>query len=207
MQTPALLIVLIATAIVLVAVIVFRTDITESNSGKALAFVALFVLPLIVTVAGVSQHLERSKQTQFCLSCHVMEDYGKSLHAEDQHYLAAAHFQNGRIPRDQACFTCHLNYTMYGPLDSKIRGLRHVYAQYIGGISQPIHLYRPYDSRVCLHCHEGGRSFEVGAVHNADPSIMKDIKANRLSCLSSDCHKLAHNVPQVKEPKMWQEAR
>jgi cytochrome c-type protein NapC len=198
-----LVLVMIVFAIVLIIALVARPSLTNSREGKILAFVALFIIPAITAMAGASAHMERSKETKFCLSCHVMEDYGKSLRVDDPTYLAAAHYQNSRIPRDEACYTCHTDYTMYGGLKSKIRGLRHVYIQYLGTIPQPIKLYNPYNNRECLHCHAGARSFEQGAMHNADPDTMPAIKSNKLSCTSSGCHGTVHNASHLKDVKLW----
>jgi len=149
-------------------------------------------------------HIERSKQTQFCLSCHIMEPYGRSLRVDDASYIPAAHFQNNRVPRDEACYTCHADYTLYtGGIKSKIRGLHHIYAQYIGTPQQPIKLYHPFNNRECLHCHLGARSFEQGAVHNADPDLLPAVKANKLSCVSSGCHEVVHNAATLAKAKMW----
>ncbi|HZS08011.1 MAG TPA: NapC/NirT family cytochrome c [Blastocatellia bacterium] len=201
-----ILISIIAISIVLIAIIVFRPSITATRGGKVLAFVALLVFPVLAGGMGVSEQMEHSKTTGFCLSCHVMEDYGKSLHIDDRSFIPAVHFQNGMVPREQACFTCHTNYTMYGDLRAKLRGLRHVYAQYLGTVSQPIKLYTPYNNRECLHCHLGSRSFEEGATHNQDPQTLPKLKANQLSCTTSECHNLVHNVSQLKDAKLWQEA-
>jgi nitrate/TMAO reductase-like tetraheme cytochrome c subunit len=43
--------------------------------------------------------MERSKTTTFCLSCHTMESFGKSLYVDDPTHIPAAHFQNHRVPR------------------------------------------------------------------------------------------------------------
>ena len=92
---------------------------------------------------------------------------------------------------------------MYGSLLAKLRGMRHVYVQYLGRVTTPLHLYTPYNNRECLHCHAGARSFEEGAVHNADPSIMRAIKAHQLSCLSSGCHANVHDVVHLNTMKFW----
>jgi hypothetical protein len=68
---------------------------------------------------------------------------------------------------------------------------------------EPIKLYHPYNNRECLHCHLGARSFEQGAVHNADPQIMIDIKTNRLSCASAGCHENVHDVSKANQVKYW----
>jgi hypothetical protein len=199
-----LLYLLIALAIVLVATVVIRPSLTANRGGKELAFVVMFLLPVLVAVMGASEHMARSEQTQFCLSCHIMEPYGRSLWIDDATYVPAAHFQNARIPRDQACYTCHTDYVMYGTILTKIGGLRHVYAQYLGKPENPIHLYTPYNNRECLHCHAGARSFEKDAVHMA---IMPDIVSNQLSCISSGCHGNVHNAAHVAEMKLWQEPK
>ncbi len=58
--------------------------------------------------------MEHATSTKFCLSCHVMEDFGRSLYVDDPSYIPAMHFQNNRVPRDHACYTCHTDYTMFG---------------------------------------------------------------------------------------------
>ncbi len=208
MITPTeILVILIGLSIVLIAVLVFWPSITATRGGKILAFLALFILPLLCAAMGTSEHMERSKQTQFCLSCHIMDPYGKSLYVDDPSYLAAAHFQNHRVPPDEACYTCHTDYVLYGSLKAKVRGLRHVYVQYLGTPTKPIGLYHRYNNRECLHCHAGARSFEEGAVHNADPQTLPAVKANRLSCLSAGCHSVVHNVAQLNNMKSWKETK
>jgi cytochrome c-type protein NapC len=130
-----------------------------------------------------------------------MSARGASLYVDDPSYLVAAHFQNHRVPTDQACYTCHTNYAIFGGLRAKLHGLKHVYVQYLGTSREPIHLYEPYNNRECLHCHLGARSFEEGAVHTADSDL--PVKANRVSCLSSGCHDVVHNVGQLNNVKFW----
>jgi cytochrome c-type protein NapC len=206
MLTPTvLLLALVFLNVFLVGVFVARPSITATRGGKILAFLVLFLLPLLCTAMGASHHLERSKQTAFCLSCHIMEPYGKSLFVDDPSYLAAAHFQNHRVPAEEACYTCHTNYAMFGGVRAKLHGLRHIYVQYLGTPPAPekIKLYEPFNNRECLHCHAGARSFEEGAVHNADPETLPAVKANKLSCLSSGCHEVVHNVGDLNKVKFW----
>ncbi len=95
----------------------------------------------------------------------------------------------------------------YGALKAKLRGLRHVYVQYLGKSSTPLYLYRPYNNRRCLHCHAGARSFEEGATHNADPQTLPAVKASKLSCLSAGCHEVVDNVAQLSNVKSWKETK
>ena len=155
----------------------------------------------------LSEQMDRAESTKFCLSCHIMDDFGKSLHIDDPSYIPAAHFQNNRVPRDQACYTCHTNYTMFGTVTAKMHGLRHLWAQYIGAVPKPeaIKLYDAYNNRECLHCHLGARSFEGGSTHNKVPDRLNLIKTNKLSCISSGCHEFVHDVASLKDDTFWKE--
>lgn len=186
--------------IALIALVVLRPSLVQARGGRVLAFFSLFVLPLAVTGLGVAAQVEHSKSTEFCLSCHVMEPYGRSLRVDDASYVPAQHFQNNRVPRDMACFTCHTNYTMFGDVKAKLRGLRHVYVNYIGTIPKQIKLYDPYSNRECLHCHAGARSFEESDLHK---EIRADLTANKTSCL--ECHDTIHNAHGLAGLKMWEE--
>jgi cytochrome c-type protein NapC len=202
MPTSLILAVLVFT-IVLAILVAVRPGLTVARGGKVLAFLAFFIFPVFGGLLGLENHMERSKQTSFCLTCHIMSRHGQSLYVDDPSYIPAAHFQNGRIPRDEACYTCHTDYTIFGSFKSKFRGLHHIYAQYITGPKMPLKLYHPYNNRECLHCHEGSRSFEQGAIHTAEPQTMADIKSNKLSCMTSGCHDTIHNVDHLDQVKFW----
>lgn len=206
MFTPmTILIAVIVLSVILIGILVVHPHVTATRGGKILAFVALLVLPILSGGFGVSEHLQRSKSTEFCLSCHVMEDYGKSLHIDDRSFIPAVHFQNNLVPRDNACFTCHTDYTMFGDYKAKLRGLRHVYVQYLGKPSQPLKLYTPYNNRECLHCHENSRSFLENETHTKEPDRIQKMKVNELSCSSTDCHNIIHRVDQLKDATFWKE--
>jgi cytochrome c-type protein NapC len=202
MPTSLILAVLLVT-IILAVLVAVRPSLTVARGGKVLAFLAFFIFPVFAGLLGLENHMERAKQTSFCLTCHIMGRYGQSLYVDDASYIPAAHFQNGRIPRDEACYTCHTDYSIFGGFKSKFRGLHHVYAQYVTTPKMPIKLYHPYNNRECLHCHEGSRSFEQGAIHTAEPQTMADIKSNKLSCTTSGCHDTIHNVKQLDHAKFW----
>ena len=207
MVTPTALVYLaLAAAMVFALVIVVFPSITRDRGGKVFAFFPLFILPLGVGFIGGYHHLETSKRTEFCLSCHTMSDHGRSLYLDDPTALPAQHFQNQRVPREQACYTCHRDYTMYGDIAAKWRGLNHVYVYYFGTVPEPaqIKLYNPYNNRECLYCHQGARTFEEGFSHNLEPQIMPAIKSNEMSCLSSGCHENSHEVATLSEKEFWQ---
>src|SRR6266571_4692183 len=200
-----LIIILVLLSVLLIGVLVLRPEITATRGGKIMAFLVLFALPLLCMGMGASSTLENSQSTRFCLSCHIMEPYGKSLRVDDPQHLAAAHFQNHRVPAGEACYTCHTNYAMFGGIKAKLGGLRHIYVYYLGTPPAPenIKLYEPYNNRECLHCHAGARSFEEGAVHTADPDLLPALKANKTSCISSGCHGVVHDVASLKDAKLW----
>ena len=203
--STTLVVLVILTAIVLIGLLVIRPTITAARGGKILAFVALLIFPLLGSGMGIKAHIEHSTSTKFCLSCHVMEDYGKSLLVDDRSYLPAVHYQYGMVPRERACFTCHTDYTMYGDISAKLRGLKHVYKYYLGTPSQPIKLYTAYNNRECLHCHLGTRAFEEGETHIKDPQVMTQIKNNQKGCTTSGCHDIVHNVKDLKEATFWKD--
>ena len=185
-----------------------RPEFTALRSGKIFAFVALCVLPALSIWAGFHEQIERSTSTKFCLSCHVMADFGRSLYVDDKSFLPGAHFQNRFVPRDHACFTCHTDYTMFGDYKAKWRGVHHVLVQYLGKIPKPgeIKLYTPYNNRECLHCHAGARSYEEASSHHKTPDMLALAASNQLSCTSSSCHDIVHNVGDLGDATFWKPA-
>jgi cytochrome c-type protein NapC len=127
-----------------------------------------------------------------------MENHGKSLYIDDPTYVPAAHFQNNRIPKDHACFTCHTDYTMFGDVNAKMRGLKHLYVYYLKSPPAKLALYEPFKNRECLHCHSGGRSYEETSPHT---EMKEQLANNDMSCLT--CHAKIHDVANVDKMKIW----
>jgi len=190
---------LILLDVVLIAVLRLRPGIRAAAGGKALAFVALFVLPGLSFWDGTAHHLERATSTEFCLSCHVMESYGRSLAIDSPAYLPAAHTQNHRLPAGRECYSCHTSYTMFGDFEAKLRGIQHVVVNYTGRTPDRLQLYEPYSNRECLGCHAGARSFEEGMFHAA---IRPQLDEGEPSCLQ--CHDSVHAVDQLDDLPMWE---
>ncbi len=184
--------------ILLVALLRWRPQVTAGVGGKALAFLALFLLPVFTFSFSAAHHLEQATTTTFCLSCHVMEPYGRSLYIDSPDYVPASHFQNNRVPQDQACYTCHTTYAMFGDLRAKLNGIRHVYVNYLGTVPEHLALYEAYQNRECLHCHAGARTFEENDFHT---EIRGELERNEFSCL--DCHPSIHAVTELPELPMW----
>lgn len=205
--TTAALPAAIALTLVLLATLIARPQMTRQPTGKILAFVALFGLPTLSLGMGLSAHMERAKQREFCLSCHVMEPYGKSLLVDDEEFIPAVHYQDRRVPRDEACYTCHTTYGPFGNVRAKMRGLKHLYVQYLGQVPDTIRLYEPFRNRECLHCHSGARGYLEVAAHNDPDTLLASMAANRTSCMTSGCHDVAHNVTELGEVPFWKEPR
>jgi nitrate/TMAO reductase-like tetraheme cytochrome c subunit len=182
----------------LIILVVRRPSLTGHRIGQSLIFLAFLPLPGLFFVQGLERHIELSKRTEFCISCHVMRPYGKSLLIDDQDYLPAAHFQNRRIPADEACFTCHTSYTMYGDWMAKFRGLRHTWVNYLGTVPDQPQLYDPYLNRECLHCHVGARSFEENEMH---VDVRAELESDEISCL--ECHDLIHSTETLCAMPTW----
>lgn len=157
------------------------------------------ILPLVSIRNGFRLHFEATKTTSFCLSCHIMEPYGESLLLEDETYLPAAHFQNRRVDREHACFTCHTQYTLFGDVKAKMNGLKHLLVYYSGRTPEVIELYSPYHNRECLYCHTGARRFED--LHAYD---MDTLLSNERTCM--ECHGNAHDVANVHQAAKWQDS-
>ncbi len=195
----------VGVAVALAILLAMRSELTRARGGKVLAFMTLFILPVVAVGLGYSEHMERATSTEFCLSCHVMHDFGRSLYVDDPSYIPAAHFQNNLVPRNHACYTCHTDYTMFGTFHAKLRGLRHIYVQYIGTVPRPadIKLYTAFNNRECLHCHAGMRAFEEEPKHTKNPDTMQQITSNQLSCMSAHCHDTVHNVATISSATFW----
>lgn len=197
-----ILIVQIIVSLVLASIFLIRPSVTRAAGWKIVAFIGLCVLPALCIVGGMNLHVQRSEQTRFCTSCHVMVPYGRSLYVDDPNYIPAQHFQNHRVPVDRACYTCHADYTIYGPLKDKMRGLQRIYLQYISTPPDPTKITIPggYNNNQCLHCHEGARDFEQNPVHQA---LMDSLTSNQMSCVTSGCHDTVHNIAQQSHVKFW----
>jgi cytochrome c-type protein NapC len=190
---------LVLFAIALVLLVIWRPRMLGRRSGKVLAFMALFLVPALASTLGAGLHLEKAKTTEFCLSCHEMQPYGESLMLDDSEYLPAAHFQNHRVPADSACYSCHTDYTMFGGVNAKMRGMRHLWVHYVGKAPEKLALYEPYNNRECLHCHGGARSFEESELHG---DIRSELASGEMSCL--ECHDAVHPVDKLDSLERWQ---
>jgi cytochrome c-type protein NapC len=170
--------------------------------GRLVMLGGLLVLPLLISAANLHAGVTESSQTHFCLSCHEMQRHGMSLFADNRQALAAVHYQNRLIDRDQTCYSCHKDYAMFGDVKAKLNGLRHVWVHYTQPIPAKLALYQPYKSANCLHCHDDARRFAEAPAHKP---ILSALYSGETSCLG--CHRVAHDMDKVDAGQLWQAAQ
>ena len=197
MQTIALL--TAGFALVCALILFFAVDRLPATRGGWIAVgMCVCVLPLLATSGSTGYAVKASSSTEFCLECHEMGDYGRSMFLDDKTVLPATHYQNRLVERDKACFACHTDYAMFGDMKAKVTGLKHVYVHYLGEEPEEFELYQPYPNYNCLHCHEDGRRYAEFPLH-ADK--LDQLSSGEVSCLS--CHTKGHALEQVEEGNFW----
>jgi cytochrome c-type protein NapC len=197
---PNLIIGALLAGLAIVALLYFGVDaLSQHRWGRVALLIGIVAIPLLVSAGSVSSGVHESSRTSFCLSCHEMERHGMSLFADNRAALAATHYQNRLVEREETCYSCHTDYAMFGGVKAKLNGLRHVWVHYFGKVPEKISLYQPYPSANCLHCHEDARRFVEAPPHQA---ILGALYDGSTSCLG--CHNVAHDMKAVDAHKLWQ---
>lgn len=183
----------VAALVALAALITLRCSMrTRATLRRRLfTFAAMCVLPGLWLLGMLAYADTSMRKTSFCLSCHEMEPYGKSLTSNGVETLAAAHYRGGRSDREKACYVCHTRPGLPGYVDAKLRGLHDVRVHYLGDVPETLSIRGGYDVSVCLECHGRTENFREQAVHLA---VMDGIEAGDVSCL--DCHGAAHELDE-----------
>jgi hypothetical protein len=182
-------------ALVLVWFLVRRPKLTFPI--KVLLFFGLFLLPTLAAVLGNVSNLETTKTVEFCGSCHSMTSYVNDARDKGSSTLASKH---ARLPahRDEACYGCHADYGMLGGVTTKIGGMRHVWEFYTQDWGtpdhEPPHLYKPYDTRVCMSCHDPLRE-DAPLEHRVHG---ERITNREMKCTESGCHGRPHPLWKPK---------
>ena len=96
----AFIIIPIVLAMVLACIVIAKPTILRNGGGQILGFFALFLLPISVGGMGGAILNDNAQTTEYCLSCHIMDDWGRSLHVDDNEFVPADHFQNFLVSRD-----------------------------------------------------------------------------------------------------------
>lgn len=147
------------------------------------------VLPIAAYGLGCLFLMEDSKKVSFCTSCHVMVPILKSLESNDGS-LAAIHYNRGLVRHDDACYTCHSGYGIWGTYSAKFHGMMHLVRTATSWYDLPLHLNGPFDIDSCLGCHAHAPTFQAVEAHqNID--IQKQLVTHEISCTGL-CHPAAH---------------
>jgi nitrate/TMAO reductase-like tetraheme cytochrome c subunit len=156
------------------------------------------VFPLGAAFSGNVAGFTVSTERRFCNSCHVMEPWVQDVEDPHSESLAALHSRN-RWFGHESCYTCHADYGMFGTVNTKLNGMKHVY-HYFGSyrgmpIEQAKHeieLYQPYPNANCLQCHSTLLPGYADVPEHQ--SLGDDVRTGNVSCASNGCHGPAHGV-------------
>lgn len=187
-----LLAILALVNITIIVVLLYEWRILSENTKKILAFICLGVFPAIWGSAVLYHDLQTTQRVSFCARCHVMTEYVESLKVDDDEPISAVHYQNNWVPQEKACYVCHTSYTMFGPIKTKINGLKHLYVYYIKGPPKKLKLYQKYQNRDCLRCHGTAKKYNKNKKHVRVKNLLVQLESGKRSCLENGCHDLAH---------------
>ena len=157
-------------------------------------FLYLMVIPLISISSSTTYMMAETKKVESCSTCHVMKPFVDDLKNPLSSTLAARHYKNKYIARDQ-CYSCHTTYGAQGNFEAKRDGFRHWVLYVSGNSSDPIQYSGSYPNTNCLTCHEGTQKFANVKSHQA---LLKEfLVTDKISCVS--CHGPAHPAPKDRQ--------
>lgn len=205
MDTTTAVIVVLCAAAVAIYLWVRLPQLSAGHFGRVILLLAMFAMPIGLIQVGISKSINETKKMEFCTSCHEMEVYAISLHIDDPEYLPAVHYQNGLLPRETTCYTCHTDYTLYGDISAKFNGLKHMWVHFFGDVPGPGELktYTAYPNDNCLQCHQGARRFEKKSSHTTKGVTLEMLYSNQKSCVSSGCHDKIHDIKNLGQKDIW----
>ena len=157
--------------------------------------VAIGLVPLLVGFMAFAHGLENSATVSACASCHVMAPFVRDLQDPKSGTLAATHYKNRFILRNQ-CYECHSDYGLGGTITAKLEGVGHVWRYTTGRYTLPIKIAKPYANSGCLECHGESQRFLKSPFKK---DILPDLMSGKMSCL--DCHGPVH-PEQKKEARL-----
>ncbi len=177
-------------ALLLFSLIRFRGRV-EGPWPWALLVAGVLIVPSLSTMFGTLLVFQRAEQVEFCGSCHkAMQTYVDDMRNPNSESLAAVHFRNRYIPRNQ-CYTCHTSFGMFGTFQAKLAGVVDVQRYYMGRFHPPLKMREAYRNDDCLKCHSGAVKW------SRNHSELKDsILAGRMRCI--ECHGKSHPAHKVQ---------
>jgi nitrate/TMAO reductase-like tetraheme cytochrome c subunit len=190
-KTIGLSMVVLAAVLIIYTLVFRRQQLHEANS-KWMLFLGICLFPAPVMFLSTAVGLEQSKNVQFCMSCHVMKPFTDDLMNPASKTLAAIHYKNRYIQREQ-CYRCHTDYGILGTMDAKMQGLGHIWKAGTGSYTLPIKMTKPYNFGICLDCHADSAKFNKQPAHDG---VLKEFAAGKANCL--ECHDSPHPPPETR---------
>jgi hypothetical protein len=129
-----------------------------------------------------------------CNRCHVMRPMVNDMMDPQSDTLAARHYKNRWIPKDQ-CYSCHSDYGLSGDLAAKMEGFRHLARYTTRTYTEPIQYRGAFDNDNCLKCHLDMPKFKAVTSHH---TVKELLGKNEMSCLN--CHGLSHPTRAARAP-------
>ncbi len=157
--------------------------------SDALLGTSLVTLPVLAFAVTGAVLVERSKETDFCMSCHIMKPLLATATPEDTS-LAGIHISRGAVPTAQSCYTCHAGYGLQGDVGAKLAGVRHMVLELTGAYELPLTLHGDFDLKSCQGCHAEASGFRAQPAHAA-PEIQEALLSGQMRCTGM-CHPAAH---------------
>jgi nitrate/TMAO reductase-like tetraheme cytochrome c subunit len=157
-------------------------------SDRWMLLIGFLVLAPLAYLLNAGLAISGAKSVAFCDSCHVMNAYVADLQNPDSEHLAAQHYQFRWIA-DHQCYTCHSDYGLFGDMQAKMAGLRHVWFYNLGGYEVPLKIRGTYNNQRCLFCHGPTKNFQEESQHQKN---MAAINTSEKSCIGGACHVSPH---------------
>ena len=162
--------------------------------ARLVALMALIVLPAGAVFLANYHTFEGVHEVRGCASCHVMLPMVNDMRDPGSETLAALHYKNKWIAKDQ-CYHCHSDYGLGGGLEAKMTGFRHLARYTTRTYQEPIKARVKFDNNNCMNCHEGTPKWVAVPSH---VESHKELAANQMACL--DCHGEAHPTAAQRTP-------
>lgn len=189
-------------AAILVWFLVRKPPLYARATVIALLF-GLGVFPIGTAAVGNLHGFETTKKVDFCAGCHVMEPWVEDARNPEGTSLASLHTKNRHVG-EEACYSCHADYSMYGTLLTKKQGSKHMWMYWMAGYRAmaldeaiaKIEISKPFPNDNCMQCHS-----TLLPGWNEEPehgAVVEDVRAGTTSCAAAGCHGPAHGV---KPPK------
>lgn len=182
--------------------LVFRPRLTRFT--KLMLLFGIGAFPIGAAMTGNYVGFEATKSRQFCGSCHVMTPYVADSVDPRSGSLAARHARNAMFGADN-CYACHADYGMFGTVETKLGGMRHIYEYVLhyrnmslGQARTAIRIRRPFQNATCMQCHSTANPGWNAVKDHA--SMLDRVRSGEVSCASEGCHGPAH--PFTKPAKV-----